>query len=244
MSGPLSEALSISLTGLGTLVWLAASAPQAAAQDYAGKVTAGVYAADGVETLDLNIRYTTGRVTSWAGWYGPDAATRQARAGVELDLRRPGLLVIPSLQVASRGFAGGSVYAEAGTRVYAIAGVSRTNLQPYMNLTFDPNESWQAGAGVHLGGGRSVAGYTIWDNRLGTGQRNTHLVLREPLAGRRRITLDLSRKLGRDDDGVFVRGSGVQTEVDYHRWFVKLARETRVNFGAATMWRAGGGFRF
>jgi hypothetical protein len=36
----------------------------------------------------------------------------------------------------------------------------------------------------------------------------------------------------------------VATEVDWHRWFVKGARDAHVNYSAATMWRFGGGMRF
>ena len=36
----------------------------------------------------------------------------------------------------------------------------------------------------------------------------------------------------------------VRMEYDWHRWFVKLARDQHVNFSPATMWRAGGGLRF
>jgi hypothetical protein len=33
-------------------------------------------------------------------------------------------------------------------------------------------------------------------------------------------------------------------EYDWHRWFVKLARDAHVNFTPDTMWRAGGGVGF
>jgi hypothetical protein len=124
------------------------------------------------------------------------------------------------------------------------AGASRTNLKPYANLTFDPNESWQLGAGAHLGKADSITAFAIWDNRLHTGQQNSHLLFRHYLPHSRRLTVDVSYKSGRDDDGVYIRGSAQAMEYDWHRWFVKLARDQHVNFTPATMWRAGGGLRF
>jgi hypothetical protein len=227
-----------------TLLFVATVAGLAEAQDYKGKVTAGAYTADGQVTTDINVRYSLHDWTGWVGWYGPQEDIRQTRAGLEYDLKRPSLVLVPSVQIASREFVGGSVYSEIGRTLYLVAGVSRTNLKPYANLTFDPNESWQLGAGVHFGMADSVAAFTIWDNRLDTGQQNSHVILRHYLPRERRLTVDLSYKSGHGDDGVFVRGSAEAMEYDWHRWFVKLARDAHVNYSAATMWRAGGGVRF
>lgn len=227
-----------------TLAALAAAAPKAEAQDYQGKLTAGVYTADDQVTTDLNVRYASHDWTGWIGWYGPQGDIRQSRAGIEYDLKRELFVLVPSLQVASQSFVGGSVYSEVGRTLYLVAGASRTNLKPYANLTFDPNESWQLGAGAHIGKADSLAAFAIWDNRLHTGQQNSHLVLRHYLAHSHRLTLDVSYKSGHGDEGVYMRGSGEAMEFDFHRWFVKLARDQHVNFTAATMWRAGGGMRF
>jgi len=224
------------------IAWLASTS--ADAQDYQGKMTLGVYAADERTTVDINARYSARDWTGWLGWYGPQPDVGQARAGLEYDLRSRHLLFIPSIQAASPSFVGGSIYAEIGQVVYAIAGASRTDLKPYVNLNFDPNESWQLGAGLHFGRADSVAAFTIWDNRLHTAQRNSHVVVRHYFAGPYRLTLDASYKSGRGDTGEFVRGTAVATEVDWHRWFVKAARDAHVNYGASTMWRFGGGMRF
>jgi hypothetical protein len=223
------------------LLLVARSAP---AQDYAGKLTLGVYNVDEQTTADLNVRYSVNAWTGWIGTYGPQADVRQSRAGVEYDLKRPSLLFIPSLQVATHGFVGGSVYAELGSRVYAIAGAGRTNLKPYVNLNFDPNDSWQLGGGLHFGEQDSVAAFTVWDNRLHTGQQNTHVVLRHHFGRARRLTFDESYKSGEGDAGTTVRGTASAVEFDWHRWFVKGARDVHANFGAGTMWRFGGGLRF
>ena len=223
---------------------VASHAFAADAQDYRGKLTAAVYTADDQVTTDLNVRYASHQWTGWVGWYGPQDDIRQSRAGIEYDLKHEWLVLVPSVQVASRSFVGGSVYSETGRGVYLIAGASRTNLKPYANLTFDPNESWQLGAGVHIGKSDSVAAFAIWDNRLDTGQQNSHVVIRHYMPRARRLTLDVSYKSGRDDEGTYLRGSGEAMEYDWQRWFVKLARDEHVNFTAPTMWRAGGGFRF
>ena len=214
------------------------------AQDYRGKFTASVYAADHHVTTDLNVRYSSRHVTGWIGWYGPQSDVHQSRMGVEYDLKRSWLTLVPSAQLASRSFVGGSVYSEIGTRWYLVAGASRTNLKPYANLTFDPNESWQLGGGLHYGNTDSVAVFTIWDNRLDTGQQNSHLVIRHYLPHAERLTLDLSYKSGHGNTGEFVRGSAEAVEYDWHRWFVKLARDAQVNFTPQTMWRTGAGIRF
>jgi hypothetical protein len=221
-----------------------ASVSRAEAQDYHGKLTVGVYRASGESTTDLNLRYSAGDWTGWVGWYGPQSDVRQSRAGIEYDLKRPSLVLVPSMQIASQSFVGGSVYAEVGRALYLIAGASRTNLKPYANLTFDPNESWQLGGGAHLGKSDTVAAFAIWDNRLHTGQQNSHLAIRHYLSNARRLTIDVSYKSGHDDEGVYVRGTAEAMEYDWHRWFVKAARDQHVNYTAVTMWRLGGGVRF
>ena len=215
-------------------------------ENYQGKMTFGVYATGGQPTtMDVNARYSAGAWTGWLGWYGPHSDIgSQARAGLEYDMRRRRMLLIPSIQVASASFVGGSLYSEIGGRVYAIAGASRTDLEPYVNLNFDPNESWQLGAGGHIARADSVAAFTVWDNRLHTGQQNTHVIIRHYFSGADRITLDGSYKSGHGDSGEYVRGIAIATEIDWHRWFVKAARDAHVNYTADTMWRFGGGTRF
>jgi len=223
------------------------SAPASAQteENYRGKMTFGVYAAGGQPTVDVNARYTAGNWTGWLGWYGPHSEIgSQARAGLEYDMRRRRVLIIPSIQAASASFVGGSLYSEIGRTVYAIAGISRTNLEPYVNLNFDPNESWQLGAGAHFGRADSMAAFTVWDNRLHTDQQNTHVVVRHYFAGAHRLVLDASYKSGRGDTGDFVRGMAIATEIDWRRPFVKAARDAHVNYSPDTMWRFGGGVRF
>lgn len=211
--------------------------------DYHGKLTVAEYAVEDESDLDVNVRYTVG---DWSGWLGyfDSREIGQGRLGLEYDLRQHWLYTVPSVQLASHGFIGGSVYSEIGTRLFLIAGASRTNLKPYFNLTFDPNESWQLGAGTHMGEADTIALYCIWDNRLDTGQQITHAILRHYLAKARRLTADVSYKSGHGDGGVYLRGDAESVEFDMGRWFIKGARDEHANFGVATMWRLGGGVRF
>lgn len=226
------------------IAWLASTPVYAQGEAYQGKLTVGLYAADTHTTTDLNLRYAAGSWTGWLGWYGPQPEVREGRAGLEYDLRRGRMLLIPSIQVASASFVGGSIYSEIGQAFFAIVGLSRTNLKPYTNLNFDPNESGQLGAGAHFGRADTVAAFIVWDNRLHTAQQNSHVVIRHYFAGQHRVMLDTSYKSGHGDAGAFVHGTAVSTEVDWNRWFVKAARDAHVNYTAETMWRFGGGMRF
>jgi hypothetical protein len=230
---------------IAALIATATATPAfAQAPDYHGKLTIATYDTSGDTSLDVNLRYSFGNWTGWAGYYTATDDTRQGRVGVEYDLHERWLFLVPSIQTASHGFYGGSVYAEVGQPVYLIAGISRTNLAPYANLTFDPNDSWQLGAGAHFGKGDSIAVYTIWDNRLDTGQQITHAVLRHHFGETYRITLDVSYKSGHGDAGTYLRGDAESVEYDWGRWFVKGAHDRHANFGDPTMWRLGGGLRF
>ena len=222
----------------------AASPAFAQAPDDHAKLTFGDYLFADQSGLDVNLRYSLSDWTGWVGYYAPTDGARQGRVGIEYDLRTRWLFLVPSAQAASAGFYGGSVYSEVGRRLYLIAGASRTNLRPYVNLNFDPNESWQLGGGAHLGKADAIALFSIWDNRLHTGQRNTHITARHYIATSQRVTLDASYKSGLGDDGVFVRGGAIAVEYDWRRWFARVACDQHANYGESTMWRLGGGVRF
>jgi hypothetical protein len=229
---------------LSTACVVRAPIARAQAPDYRGKVTFGNYYQGGDASLDVNLRYSIADWTGWIGYYTSTASVQQARTGVEYDMRRRWLYFVPSVQAATHEFLGSTAYAEVGERVYAIAGVSRTNLKPYVNLTFDPNESWQAGVGAHVSAQDTISLYSIWDNRLDTGQHLTHFVLRHHFAGQKRITVDASYKSGRGEGGMYLRGGAGVLEFDRGRWFTKVAGDQHANFALDTMWRLGGGFRF
>jgi hypothetical protein len=58
-----------------------------------------------------------------------------------------GTRLSPSLQTASQGFTAFSAQVETSDSWFVGAGLGRTNLLPYWNLNFDPNDSWTASIG-------------------------------------------------------------------------------------------------
>jgi hypothetical protein len=106
-------------------------------------------------------------VGAWVGAYHANDGFDQLRAGWEYDYRHGGLTLVPSAQAASHGFLGASVYAEVGRCVYATSGAGRTNLHPYWNLAFDPNDFAQIGVGTRNDAEDVAAVFAIHDVRLG-----------------------------------------------------------------------------
>lgn len=195
---------------------------------------------------DLNLRYRGDTATAWIGAYRDRAFGEQWRAGLESAFEPfpgLGLSIQPSLQVASRGFVGGSVTAELGAPWFVLAGLGRTNLRPYFNLNFDPNDAWTLALGHREENGRTLYAMIVADNRLGSHQRHLHLVARLPAVEGRRLTVDLLRKTGDGDDGP-VRAWGWSATWDGARWFVRIARDPRQNFGVPDATRVSVGTRF
>jgi hypothetical protein len=193
---------------------------------------------------DINLRHSFTTSTAWVGVYSQSDDFTQVRAGYEYDYRHRWISATPSGQLASHGFAGATIYAEVGRPVFAIVGAGRTNLKPYWNLGFDPNDYVQFGAGVRDRAGSTVSVYAIHDNRLDTGQTNTHLVARKYLPDEWRLTLDVVREDGNDSTGVVVRGWGASVDVDWRRWFVRVASDPHVNYTTDSQLRVAGGLRF
>jgi hypothetical protein len=208
------------------------------------KLTVAYYAfSSGIEGVDVNLRHTFTRSTAWVGGYRQSDRFDQARGGYEYDYRRDWLAVVPSVQAASHGFVGVTLYGEAGRSFVGIAGFGRTNLHPYWNLSFDPNDFIQFGVGYHDHAQNTMSLYAIRDNRLGTGQTNTHAYLRHHLHDWR-LTVDVVREHGRGDDGLVVRGWAASVEADRPRWFVRVAEDPRVNYTPDRQWRIATGTRF
>ena len=142
----------------------------------------GGVGSDASNGTDLNLRYRQGSRTVWLGAYQDANTTRQWRAGWDDQWDVPTnaianaagpAQVLPSLQVASGGFVGGSMALQVGAPFYAQVGLGRTNLRPYANLNFDPNDALMATLGWQGEGGRQAALAVIADDRLGTGQQHT-----------------------------------------------------------------------
>jgi hypothetical protein len=198
----------------------------------------------GKNGVDINLRHTFKTSTAWIGGYRESSGFDQARVGYEYDYHREWLTLVPSAQAATRGFVGASLYAETGGRLFAIGGMGVTNLHPYWNLGFDPNDYIQAGAGYRNEAGNSVLVYAIHDDRLGTGQTNTHIFFRRYLPREWRLTLDLINEHGHGDDGLVVHDWATSVDVDWRRWFARVAHDPHVNYTPDRQWRVAAGLRF
>jgi hypothetical protein len=232
---------------VGWLVPLACwFAGAAAAEDEAPhfKLTAGAYQVAGTTVgTDLNLRYSGPVGNVWIGNYRDRvAAEGQWRAGWDSSIGDT-VRVAPSLQLASGGFVGGSLQAELGAPYFAGVGLGRTNLRPYWNLNFDPNDSWLLTAGYRGSAGESLAMQYVRDNREHPDQRHLHLVYRRPLTNGERLTADILYKHGMVDD-TEIRRWGLALTYDWPRVFLRLAYDPKVNFTPDNMMRASIGTRF
>jgi hypothetical protein len=204
----------------------------------------------GITGEDVNVRHTFNTSsackasTAWIGAYHQSDRFDQLRVGYEYDYRTGWLTVRPSVQAATHRFVGASIYGEAGSRFFAIGGAGRTNLEPYWNLGFDPNDYVQAGAGYRALTGYTLSASAIHDNRLGTGQTNTHLSFRCFLPDEWRLTVDVVNEHGNGDEGLAVRSWSVSIDMEGRRWFARVANDPHVNYTPDRQLRIAGGLRF
>jgi hypothetical protein len=194
--------------------------------------------------VDVNLRHTFRSSTAWIGVYQESDRFDQARVGYEYDYHRDRLTLVQSVQAATHGFAGATIYAEAGRGLYAIGGAGVTNRQPYWNLGFDPNDYVQLGFGYRDRTGSTASIYAIRDVRNHTEQTNTHLFVRRYLPKAWRVTLDAVSERGYGDEGTFLRGWAFSVDVDWRRWFVRVAEDPHVNYTPDSQLRVAGGLRF
>jgi hypothetical protein len=210
------------------------------------KLTPSYYAtSQQTAATDLNLRANHGPHALWLGYYRRANEFEQTRTGYEYTLQMPFGQLVPSLQLASRGFAGGSINAQIGDPVYVLLGFGRTNTRDYYNLNFDPNDSVVYGLGTRLLPKSTLSLFTVKDNRLHTDQVVTHLVWRLSPEDRQRWTVDLSSKRGRptpEDESV--SGSALAVTYDYRDIFFRIARDRKVNFSNDDQTRLSVGLRF
>ena len=196
---------------------------------------------------DFNLRGNTDTQTWWVGYYQRSNEFEQARLGYEHPVEFSYGHVVPSFQYASRGFLGGSLYAELGTEWFAIVGWGRTNLKDYYNLNFDPNDAVTFGAGKHLAPNATISLYQVRDDRLDTGQRVTHAIARWKPDAKTRWTVEAFYKEGRPDSDPAserVHGTGLGLTYDFDPWFVHVTKDPHVNFSDNNMVRVAVGVRF
>jgi hypothetical protein len=211
------------------------------------KFTTGVYSFSGgglpaSTSLDLNLRASGDFGNAWVGWFRwPHEHFTQTRAGWDRTFDFGVVRIQPSVQAASGGFWGGSLYAETGDSWFAGAGIGRTNLRPYVNLNFDPNDAWTL-AGGYRWDGRLLSATLVGDNRQNPDQRHFHVQYRTPLDGNR-FLVDLLVKRG-IVDGQMIHRAGVTIGYDWPRFFVRAAWDPKVNFTSQDMLRVQAGARF
>lgn len=223
---------------------VAASGQEAPAADAAYKLTTGAYSLSGHTTgWDVNLRRSSGAGNVWVGYFRlASQEMTQWRAGWDHSYGTA-VRVSPSIQFASGGFVGGSVQVETGDPWFAGAGLGRTNLRPYWNLNFDPNDAYMLSAGHRSADNQLFMVQLVRDNRLNPDQRHLHLIWRQPLPEGERLTLDALHKAGLVDNER-IRRWGFSATYDWPRWFVRLAWDPKTNFTPADAWRLSVGSRF
>ncbi len=200
---------------------------------------------------DYNLRANQGPHIAWIGRYrqglGADNdAMRQTRAGYEYVLPTAFGQITPSVQAASGGFWLGGFTAQVGSpQLYAIVGFARSNLRPYYNLNFDPNDAVTLGVGMRLPDKALLSAYVVRDDRLSTGQAVGHLVWRKEFGEGQRLTVDLGHKQGRPDaQSDRLTANMLSVGYDHRDLFVRIARDHKVNFTQNDQTRVSAGFRF
>lgn len=197
------------------------------------------------DAIDVNLRANYGAHAVWLGYYRRDGEFEQTRTGYEYTAQIPYGQLVPSLQLATHGFAGGSINAQVGNSIYALLGFGRTNTNDYYNLNFDPNDSVTYGLGTSLVPQSSLSLFTVKDNRLHTDQVVTHAVWRLSSDDHHRWTVDLSNKHGRatpSDEPV--SGNALSVTYDYRDVFFRLAQDRKVNFTTEDQTRLSVGLRY
>lgn len=197
------------------------------------------------DASDLNLRANQGAHAIWLGYYRRGSEFEQTRTGYEYSAKTPFGQLVPSLQLASHGFAGGSLNAQVGNSIYALLGFGRTNTRDYYNLNFDPNDAVTYGLGTSLLPRSNVSLFTVKDNRLHTGQIVTHLVWRLAPEEQQQWIVDLSSKHGRAtvyDESV--SGLALAVTYDYRNVFFRLVQDRKVNFSTEDQTRLSIGLRF
>lgn len=231
-------------TALAFAVIAIAGLPVRAADDTPFKLTLGYYdISDGTHGEDANLRHTSNYGNAWVGYFRlPADGTSQWRGGWDRTFGEA-IRVQPSLQLASGGFVGGSIGVETGSPWFVGAGLGRTNLRPYFNLNFDPNDSWTLTAGHRDESGRLVGMLYVRDNRENPDQRHLHFLWRQPIAGGERLTVDVLHKEGLVE-GEKIRRWGATVGYDWPAVFVRIAWDPKTNFNPQDTWRFSAGMRF
>src|SRR5262245_33631582 len=207
--------------------------PRAREEGIAYKLTSSYYSTSNeAGAFDVNLRGNLGPDTAWVGYYDQPGEFNQARAGYEHTFAFSYGHAVLGAQLATHGFLGGGVGAEVGGTVFVVVGWSRTNLKPYFNLNFDPNDAVTFGAGARLAQDTTITLFQVRDDRLSTGQRVTHGVFRTRPSPATRLSVDVFHKSGQPDaeSTEFIHATGIGVTWDFEPWFARVTWDPNVNF--------------
>lgn len=214
-------------------------------ESIAYKLSLSNYSTQSLQANDINLRVDLDNQRGWIGYYKENpTGFEQWRAGYER-IDHIGLVDLDtSLQAANHDFLGGSITATVGAPFFCIIGYGRTNLKPYANLNFDPNDAITLGAGYKKSDDSSITLFLVRDNRVVPGQQNLHLVIKSALLNQQRLTLDIFNKSGPADLGQSINGTGTSITYDWSNFFLRLAYDPKVNFTQESMTRTSIGMYF
>jgi hypothetical protein len=245
----ITAGICVTLLGVSTIYADAAAMaePVAVTADFwTFKFTPSWYATTNTkDAFDLNLRANQGPHAVWIGHYQRDSEFEQTRIGYEYTAQLGFVQLVPSLQLATHDFAGGSINAQVGDGLFALLGYGYTNAQDYYNLNFDPNDAVTYGFGTTLLPKSTLSLFSIRDNRLNTEQMVVHAVWRMLPDDHQRWTLDVSSKHGRatpHDESI--SGNAVTVTYDNRDIFFRLAKDWKVNFSTEDQTRFTAGLRF
>jgi hypothetical protein len=207
------------------------------------KLTASYYQYRDDQGQDVNLRWQHGDTHVWVGHYQDGNFGGQDRIGVDTSYDLNDMVSVqPSVQAATGDYIGGSINAQIGHEWYGLVGFGRTNMKPYFNLNFDPNDAITLGGGHQFANGQNWSLFVIYDDRLHTNQTDWHLTARIPMASDR-LSLDLMHKAGESDVG-YIQAWALSVTWDFPTWFLRVARDPKQNFSGDDAWRLSGGVRF
>ncbi|MEZ0232269.1 MAG: hypothetical protein ACAH12_05480 [Methylophilaceae bacterium] len=210
------------------------------------KITLSDYAAKDLRAQDLNARTTIKNQEMWIGYYHDDASGfEQTRLGYERYDENEFLKLTTTVQAATHDFLGLALLSEIGGSVHGILGVSRTNLKPFDNINFDPNDSLTYGAGIEFSKNNDIAAYRVRDNREIKGQQIDHILMHYVTQTGNKTTFDLFNKSGTADiDGKSISATGAAFTYDWPKYFIRAAYDPKVNFTQSYMTRLSIGMYF
>ncbi len=179
---------------------------------------------------DLNLRVSSTVGNTWIGYFETQSKDlQQTRIGWDNAFKVGALRIQPSLQSATGGFFGGSLGVETGEALFVGAALGRTNLKNYVNLNFDPNDSWTFTTGYRWNAQHTVSLQVVRDNRENPDQQHIHLTYRTPFADNKRLLIDLLVKSGTVENE-HIKKIGLMTGLDWGDLGLRFAYDPKVNF--------------